>query len=140
MSGPALEGGCACGRVRYRVEAEPSDAGYCHCTVCRRSSGAPALAFASVPLDAFRLTAAEPERRRSSSFGERWFCGGCGAQIAMRVDYDPDLVDFTLATLDDPMAVTPGFHIWREERIGWFETADGLPRHARSRRETEAPA
>ncbi|HEX6636422.1 MAG TPA: hypothetical protein VF033_02095 [Steroidobacteraceae bacterium] len=36
-----LEGGCACGAVRYRLASAPFDAGYCHCEVCRRSSGAP---------------------------------------------------------------------------------------------------
>jgi len=65
------EGGCACGSVRYRLDAEPFDAGYCHCEICRRSSGAPVLAFASVPVAAFVVTKGSPRRRKSSDFGER---------------------------------------------------------------------
>jgi hypothetical protein len=37
------------------------------------------------------------------------------------------------ATLDDPALSPPAFHIHCESRIGWFETADALPRHARGR-------
>ena len=54
----------------------------------------------------------------------------------MLVRHQPDTLDFTIATLDDPAAVVPGFHIWHGSRIGWFETADDLPRHARFRPDT----
>jgi len=131
-----LGGGCACGSVRYRLDAEPFDAGYCHCEACRRSSGAPVLAFASVPLTAFVVTKGSPRRRRSSDFGERWFCGDCGSQLAIHVDFQPETIDFTIATLDDPDAVQPGFHIWTKSRIGWFDTVDALPRTAGFRPET----
>jgi hypothetical protein len=131
-----LAGGCLCGGVRYRLDAAPFDAGYCHCRLCQRASGAPVLAFATVPVDAFVLTAGEPRRRRSSDFGERWFCGDCGTPLAMRVDHQPETIDFTIATLDEPYPVRPGFHIWHGSRIGWFETADDLPRHAGFRADT----
>jgi len=131
-----IEGGCLCGAVRYRLDAEPFDAGYCHCRMCQLAAGAPVLAFASVPVEAFRITAGEPRWRRSSSFGERWFCGECGTQIAMRVDHQPDTIDFTLPSLDDPERVRPEFHIWSRSRIGWFDTTDDLPRHERFRPDT----
>jgi hypothetical protein len=132
----AHEGGCACGAVRYRLEAEPFDAGYCHCTMCRRAAGAPVLAFATVPLDKFTITKGAPTKRRSSSFGERWFCRDCGAQIAMHVDHQPDTIDFTIPSLDDPNIIAPAFHIFTEDRIGWFETTDDHPRHPRFRPNT----
>jgi len=122
-------GGCACGAVRYQLNSLPFDAGYCHCSMCRRASGAPVLAFASVPLDDFVLTSGSPRRRRSSSDGERWFCAECGTQLAMRVDEQPDTIDFTLASLDSPDLVSPEFHIFHGNRIAWFETADRFPRH-----------
>ena len=129
-----------CGAVRYRLDAEPFDAGYCHCLLCRRSAGAPVLAFATVPIQAFVLTEGEPRRRASSEIGERWFCGDCGTQLAMRVTDEPDPVDFTLGSLDEPEAVAPGFHIWTARRIGWFETADDFPRFHRSRTPQEREA
>jgi hypothetical protein len=131
-----LEGSCLCGAVQYRLESTPFDAGYCHCSMCRHASGAPVLAFATVPLRDFVLTAGEPRRRRSTSFGERWFCADCGTQLAMHVDHQPDTIDFTIASLDAPEAVIPAFHIFAGSRIPWFDTADSLPRHDGFRPET----
>lgn len=126
-------GGCLCGAIRYRLVSEPYDAGYCHCRICQRSSGAPVMVFASVPRADLRIDSGVPVRRRSSKFGERWFCGECGTPLAMTVDHAPDEIDFTVATLDELLDLPPEFHIWRESRIGWFDTIDALPRHERSR-------
>src|SRR5204862_5248271 len=95
----------------------------------------PVVAFATVPLESF-VVSGSPRRRRSSAFGERWFCGDCGTQLAMHVDHQPDTVDFTLATLDSPERVVPQFHIFYGSRIGWFDSADGLARHAAFRADT----
>jgi hypothetical protein len=131
-----LTGGCACGSIRYRLKSLPFDAGYCHCRICQLSSGAPVMAFATVPRDDLVMLGHEPVRRASSDLGERWFCGDCGTPIAMRVGHQPDTTDFTIATLDDPECVAPGFHIWTRSRIGWFDTDDTLERHERFRPET----
>jgi hypothetical protein len=122
-----MQGGCLCGAVRYRLASEPFDTGYCHCEICRRATGAPVVAFATVPFADFRVSGS-PCRRRSTEFGERWFCRDCGTQIAMHVDHQPDTIDFTIASLDDPEGVRPEFHIFFGSRIVWFDTADRLPR------------
>lgn len=132
----AFLGGCACGAVRYRLASTPFDAGYCHCELCRRSSGAPLLAFATVPLVDFVVTAGRVHTRQSSSFGERGFCADCGTQLTMHVDHQPDTIDFTLGSLDRPDAVHPGFHIFFASRPEWFDVRDELPRHARLRPDT----
>jgi hypothetical protein len=128
-----LTGGCECGRVRYQLSAKPVDPGYCHGSTCQAVSGAPVLAYASVPIGAFTLTQGAPRRRRSSKFGERAFCSDCGTQLTMQVDHQPDTIDFTLASLDTPEAVAPEFHIWTRSRIEWFDIADDRPRYETSR-------
>ncbi len=132
----AWTGGCACGEVRYTLAFEPFDAGYCHCRICQLTSGAPVMAFATVSLDGFAITHGALKIRRSSDFGARGFCGDCGSPLTMQVDHQPDTIDFTIATLDQPDSVAPGFHIWHRNHIGWFETADRLPRHERFRPDT----
>ncbi|WP_137709009.1 GFA family protein [Sphingobium sp. RSMS] len=131
-----LSGGCACGAVRYALHSPPFDAGYCHCRLCQLTSGAPVMAFATVPVGDFRIVAGERAVRRSSDFGERGFCAACGTPLTMQVDHQPDTIDFTIATLDDPSALAPQFHIWDASRIAWFEMADALPRHAGFRPDT----
>ena len=137
-----VSGGCACGAVRYQLTAEPWDIGWCHCRICRVVSGAPALVFASVAACEFAYATGGEKVRSfaSTSFGRREFCGECGTPLTMRVDHQPETVDFTVATLDDPDAVAPGFHIFYASKVSWFETADALPRHAKFRPETRGLA
>ena len=129
----AREGGFLCGSVRYRIEGEVFDAGYCHCSMCRKASGAPAVAWASVRKDGFRLFEGEPRRFRSSPRVERAHCGACGAQLLFDNLDEAGSIDFAIATLDDPNGVEPGFHIYDAERITWFDAGSGLPRHSQGR-------
>ena len=122
-------GGCHCGAVRYEIAGEPIDSGYCHCTDCRKTTGAPALAWATIPLDAFRILKGTPKTYKSSSKGERLFCAECGAQILFRETPDPIYVDINIPTLDMPDAVTPDYHIHFAHKISWFDTNDTLPRY-----------
>ncbi len=134
----ALAGGCMCGAVRYELTSDPFDCGWCHCRTCQLTSGAPAMVFASVPHGhlVWTLGGDKVRRVRSSSFGQRSFCGECGTPFLMEVDHQPETVDFSVATLDQPERVAPGFHIFWSSRIGWFEPGDELPRHERFRPDT----
>ena len=129
----SAEGGCACGSVRYRVTERPFDACYCHCRLCQLSSGAPAIAFGTVHRNDYQVTEGEPRKRQSSTFGERWFCADCGTPLAMLIEHQPDTIDISLATLDQPEVTAPEFHIWISSKIAWFETGDGLSEHLRFR-------
>ena len=107
-------GGCLCGAVRYELKSDPFDCGWCHCRTCQLNSGAPAMVFASVPDGDLVWTrgADKVKSVRSSSFGHREFCSECGTPFLMRVDHQPETVDFSIATLDEPDRVVPGFHIF----------------------------
>jgi hypothetical protein len=124
-----LEGGCLCGATRYRISAEPRHADYCHCRMCQRATGAPVVPWLTVAREAFAWTKGEPAVYHSSAEAERLFCPTCGTQLAFRAIAEPDHLEVTLASLDDPEAIRPTHHIWTDSRIGWFEVADDLPRY-----------
>jgi len=126
-----MTGGCLCRAVPYRLLAAPADAGWCHCRNCQLNSGSPAMAFASIAIEHMAIEAGEEAIRSfaSSDESERCFCGICGTPLWVQDRVDPDRRDFNLATLDDPAAVTPGFHIYYASHIPWAEAADDLPRH-----------
>jgi len=128
---PDLTGGCSCGAVRYRLASEPFDTGWCHCRVCQRISGAPALVFTSVPVaDLIIERGAEALGMTSPiEFGRRQFCTRCGTPLTIAVDFQPETIDIAAATLDEPGRVTPGFHIFYASRMPWAEPGDALPRH-----------
>lgn len=122
-------GGCLCGAIRYRLVGKPVDAGYCHCRLCRRSAGAPVLAWATFPIGALTVTQGRPRTFRSSRRALRQFCGRCGTQLLFRKARGATLVDVNLVTLDRPGAIRPQYHIWTAARLPWFDTRDRLPRH-----------
>lgn len=122
-------GGCACGHIRYEASQRPADPGYCHCATCRKSAGAPVMAFADVALAAFRYTSGTPAVFRSSERGERRFCPLCGTQLDFRFS-GADVVEVSIASLDRADELAPQSHHWHADRLPWFETADSLPRFA----------
>lgn len=123
-----LGGGCHCGYVRYEVRAELHKAFYCHCRICQKLAGAPAMAFAQIPIADFSYVAGDPAVYHSSEWGERRFCPRCGSQLEFRRRADPSTVEFCVSTLDDPSRASPKAHLFTESRIPWFDTADQLPR------------
>ena len=133
-----MRGGCSCGLVRYRLTSEPFDTGWCHCRICQKISGAPALVFTSVPVGDFVVEqgAEAVGVTRPTDFGRRQFCTRCGTPLTIAVDFQPETIDIAVATLDEPEKVEPGFHIFYASRIGWAEAGDELPRHDTFRPDT----
>ena len=62
-----VEGGCLCGRVRYRVAGAPVRVTHCHCTLCRRSAEAPFLTWATFRAAAFAVTRGAPAAFRATA-------------------------------------------------------------------------
>ncbi|KUZ26762.1 hypothetical protein WS52_30535 [Burkholderia territorii] len=124
-----LTGQCLCGAVRYRVSEMPSRVNYCHCSQCRRFTGAPVFAAALMPRDALAVDGAT-RTFRSSLHGVRHFCSTCGSSLFFEFDTRPDRIEILVGTLDDASNVIPTFHGFDAERIAWFDVRDDLPRHA----------
>ena len=108
------------------------------CRTCQLYGGAPAIAFATVPTSDFSWSKGEQlvQWIDSSSFGKRAFCSRCGSPLQVRVAHQPETVDFPIATLDDPGAVEPEFHIFWGSRVPWYDPEDDLPRHDKFRPDT----
>ena len=96
------------------------------------------MAFATVPVPDYMMESGADHVAviASSDFGRRRFCRNCGSPLAMQVDHQPDTIDLTIATLDHPERVAPGYHIFYSCRIPWGEPSDTLPRHDRFRPDT----
>jgi hypothetical protein len=126
-------GGCYCGFARYETAGTPFNESNCHCSICRRTTGAPFVAWFTVLRHEFRWIAGEPTRFRSSPNATRTFCPRCGTQLAFEADDTPAEIDVTTCSLDDPEAIPPCDHIWTSSRLAWVKLADGLPEHPQRR-------
>jgi hypothetical protein len=54
----------------------------------------------------------------------------------MHVDHQPDTIDFTIASLDEPGRVMPEFHLYFGNHIPWFDTDDDHARYEGLRPDT----
>jgi len=127
-----FEGGCLCGAVRYRATAAPVRAVICHCSMCRKHSGAPALAFVHFPVESLSWIKGEPTRYRSSAYAERGFCSKCGSTLTMHEEILSDRVLVTVGSLDEAQRVRPDDHVWTKDQLPWFHINDRLPRFRRN--------
>lgn len=120
-------GGCHCGAVRYEVDGAPQHVALCHCSDCRKSSGAPMVAWAAFGENDFRVTKGSPKTFNSSGSAMRSFCSDCGSGLYYtNAEFLPGIVDIQAATLDNPEAFPAQIHIQAAERIGWMEKAHEL--------------
>ncbi len=133
MNEESIEGGCLCGAVRYRVSGTPYDVTHCHCTLCRRASGAPFVSWASFRSVYFSFTTGEPSRFVSSTKAVRTFCHQCGTPLTFQLHEKPEELDVTICSMDTPEQVAPQDHTWTRSQLPWIRLADGLPRYETTR-------
>ena len=128
-----LKGHCQCGQVQYEADAAPSHETACHCSICRRTSGAPFVAWFTVPLASLRFTRGTPASFQSSADGTRSFCPACGTALTFRSARHPQEIDVSTCSLDDPEQFPPKDHTYTSTRLSWVRLADGLPHYPQSR-------
>lgn len=124
-----ITGGCLCGDIRIEISATPDLVEYCHCNSCRKAVGAPVMAWAGVGLEHFEIIQGNPGRYASSPSVERTFCRRCGTSVTQFAKEFPEEIYVSISVLDDPTAMAPNVHIWRSNRLPWFETTDDFPRY-----------
>jgi len=100
-----FEGGCQCGRTRYRARGPRDRASICYCRMCQKASGGPFMAFVRFPADQVEWLTA-PSVFASSNRAERGFCAVCGTPLTYRHISAP-YISVTLHSLDDPTTVRP---------------------------------
>ncbi|MBT5496281.1 MAG: GFA family protein [Alphaproteobacteria bacterium] len=123
-------GGCLCGGVRYDAAGDPLWVAHCHCTSCRKASGAPMVTWAGYKPSAVEWTKTDPKDFSSSEGVLRRFCPNCGTPLTYESTRWPDELHILVATLDDPESLTPKGHVYWSEHLAWLEIGDDLPKFA----------
>ena len=62
----------------------------------------------------------------------RGHCAKCGTSITYQNVARPEEIDLTLASLGDPIDLTPTAHIWLEDKVAWLVLDDGLPQYPKT--------
>ncbi|MBS8228900.1 GFA family protein [Vannielia litorea] len=125
-----MTGRCYCGATRLSASG-PASVAYCHCTDCRRWTGAPVTAWVGVA-DATVALMPAPAPISVTEGVTRWACPACGSPLAARFSYLPGQTWLAMGTLDQAASLTPTLHCYAGEALPWLHIADDLPREQAS--------
>jgi hypothetical protein len=127
MFSKQLHGGCLCGAVRYEIDAEPSQVVNCHCTMCRRHSGAPFLTYAAFPSKSIKFLLHFPKSYRSSESAVRRHCEICGSPIDFSFDTDTSVIWVTIGSLDKPELFPATENWFTKSKLSWTHVDKNIP-------------
>jgi hypothetical protein len=116
------EGGCLCGAVRFVAAEAGTHAHACHCRMCRRWGGGPALGVDAGPSLAW-TGAAHVAVYRSSPWAERGFCRVCGTHLFYRL-VETGAVNMNAGAFDDDGGFELTGQIFVDEKPGWYAFAN----------------
>ena len=124
------EGGCSCGAVRYRLNAEPLIVHCCHCLNCQKQTGSGFVINVLVETEHVEVFSGEPQAvdvpRDDGSAQQIFRCPDC--QVAVFSQYTYPQVRFVRAgTLDDPASIEPDVHIFTRSKLPWVKLPEGTP-------------
>jgi len=128
--GGEFSAGCLCGAVRLRISGAPLFSVICHCTSCRRASGAPSVAWLGFKTADVTVTAGDPQYYRSSQTVIRRFCGRCGTALTYENAQRLGTIDVTTLSLDDPAAFPPTGEVWLSHRLSWEPVNPALAQYS----------
>jgi hypothetical protein len=125
-----MEGGCACGEVRYRLRWPPLFVNCCHCLNCQRQTGSAFVINALIESGGVESLGRQPERvpvpRSGAKRQQIYRCPVC--EIAVWSTYTRKNLLFVRAgTLDDPSVVEPDVHIFTRSKVPWLTLPETKP-------------
>ncbi|HYM04209.1 MAG TPA: GFA family protein [Stellaceae bacterium] len=94
-----FEGGCHCGRVRFRVTGDLAEILDCNCSICTKKG----FLHLIVPPDRFEVLSGANELATyqfNTNTAKHWFCRHCGIHAFYVPRSDPDKIDVNARCLD----------------------------------------
>ena len=126
-----LAGGCDCRAIRYRLLSAPLIVHACHCTQCRRLTGAAFALNALIETDRLEILAGGPSPVPVVGAGGRpqvvFRCPAC--QVALWSHYPgagTKLAFVRVGTLDAPERLPPDIHIYTSTKLPWLQLPEGM--------------
>jgi len=126
-----LEGGCACGKLRYRLASGPMFVHCCHCRDCQRQTGNAFVLNALIETDRVELVSGETQAIEVPTDSGRphaiWRCAACKVAVWSHYGGIQKLSFVRVGTLDEPSRLTPDVHIYTRSKLPWVALPPGVP-------------
>lgn len=125
----AADGGCLCRAVRYRVVGTLRPIVYCHCDMCRRTTGHFG-AFTACAREGLNIHRTDALRWYESSVSaRRGFCVMCGSTLFWDAKGTPT-ISIAAGSVDKPTRLRAVEHIFTANAGDYYDIVDGLTQHA----------
>jgi len=127
-----IHGNCLCGRIEISVEDQFAYAGYCHCSMCRKSSGGTASAIGGLPQQGLSLVAGKEHlhRYQRSEESMSYSCRHCATTLYASKS-KTGLVHVRYGVLDESPTLRPQAHMHVASKADWYDINDSLPQFER---------
>lgn len=132
MAETVREGGCGCGRARYRVEGEPIFVNNCHCRQCQRQTGSTSVVNAFFETERVTFISGElaEDTFVAGSGGTHTIrrCADCGTALVSHYPRVGRLgAGIRVGTLDNPDAFRPDAVVFTSSKMPWVALPEGIP-------------
>ena len=125
----SLVGKCLCGTAEYSVADEFRYSLICHCSQCRRATGAANKPFAGIERNKLAVTSGQASLLRFGDGSNHDIrCGKCGSFL-YSVVRDGEYIHVALGSLVDSPTIRPSAHIFVGSKAQWETITDNLPQH-----------
>src|SRR5271167_493755 len=126
-----MEGGCACGRMRYRLASRPMFVHCCHCRDCQRQTGSAFVLNALIETDRVEKLSGETEAVPVPTGSGRpqviHRCAACHVAVWSHCGGVLPLSFVRVGTLDEPSALPPDVHIYTRSKLPWVRLPADVP-------------
>ncbi|WP_446717860.1 GFA family protein [Delftia acidovorans] len=116
------DGGCRCGKVRFRISAAPLLTMACHCRGCQRMSSSAYSLSAAIPASAFELTQGEPVIGGMHGEDRHYFCEHCMTWMFTRPGGIDAFVNCRATLLDETGWFSPFVETYTSTKLAFADT------------------
>ena len=120
------KGSCLCGDITWEFDGPPSHLVNCHCSMCRKASGAGFVTYAVTAAASFRFTTGEDKiaHYQSSAGFNRGHCPRCGS---VTPDISGDLAVLPAGSVEGDIDHELDCHMFVANKAPWIEITDTAP-------------
>ena len=126
-----LEGGCACGKLRYRLASGPMFVHCCHCRDCQRQTGSAFVLNALIETDRVEFLSGETQAIEVPTDSGRPHavcrCAACKVAVWSHYGGVQKLSFVRVGALDEPSSLPPDVHIFTRSKLPWVTLPAGVP-------------
>ena len=117
-----VSGGCLCGAVTYSAKLK-SNAGACHCRMCRKWSGGPYMSVHAEGKVEFHDTE-QIQEYQSSEWAARGFCKRCGSGLYYHLKPRPEVPEgeyiLSAGSVNDQSNLKFDHEVYVDGAPGWY--------------------